>query len=96
MFLTYETAEDSFLVVIEVHTSLKIISTCYYLERCYVNAGNGVLPPPPKNYKNLNMFYSCCHFILLKWKVVFTGIKVLFCLRKKSEIFCENYKFPQE
>lgn len=42
------------------------------------------------------MFYSCRHFILLKWKAVFTGIKFSFCPRKKSEIFCKNYKFPQQ
>lgn len=31
---------------------------------------NRVPTPPPKNDKNINMFYSCRHFILLKRKVV--------------------------
>ena len=50
--------------------------------------------PPPKNYKNLSMFCSWCHFILLKWKVVFTGIK--FSFPPQNENFCKNYKFPQQ
>lgn len=41
--------------------------------------------PPHQNYMALNRFYSCCHFILWKWKVVFTGIKFSFYPRKEKK-----------
>lgn len=62
------------------------------LSKCKKNRAQ----PPHQNYTTLNRFYSCCHFILWKWKVVFTGIKFSFYPRKKREKFCKNCKFPQQ
>lgn len=51
------------------------------LNKCKKNRAQ----PPHQNYMTLNRFYSCCHFILWKWKVVFTGIKFSFYPRKKRK-----------
>lgn len=90
-----ESSQGFSLVGTEVHTNLKIISTSYCKERCYGNVKRTGYHQFPQDCKTLNIFYSCCHFILWKWKVLFTGIKFSFSPRK-SEILYKNYKFPQQ
>lgn len=50
------------------------------LSKCKKNRAQS----PHQDYTTLNRFYSCCHFILWKWKVVFTGIKFSFYPEKKK------------